>query len=92
MRFGDNCLFGLGVYIYIVIYLIDLNEWNLGKEYVKLIIFGDNVWVGGSLVINLGVMIGNNVVIVSGLVVIKDVFNNVVVGGNLVKIIKRIEN
>lgn len=92
VRFGDNCLLGPGVHIYTATHPIDPNERNSGKEYAKPIIFGDNVWVGGSSVINPGVTIGNNVVIASGSVVTKDVPNNVVVGGNPAKIIKRIEN
>ncbi len=42
--------------------------------------------------INPGVTIGDNVVIASGSVVTKDVPNNVVVGGNPAKIIKKIRN
>jgi len=52
---------------------------------------GDNVWIGGRAVINPGVNIGNNVVIASGSVVTKDVPDNVVVGGNPARILKRIE-
>ncbi|MEH7294176.1 DapH/DapD/GlmU-related protein, partial [Priestia megaterium] len=50
------------------------------------------VWIGGSSVINPGVTIGNNVVIASGSVVTKDVPNNVVMGGNPARIIKKIGN
>ncbi|MEH7342081.1 maltose acetyltransferase domain-containing protein [Priestia megaterium] len=92
VRFGDNCLLGPGVHIYTATHPIDPNERNSGKEYAKPIIFGDNVWIGGSAVINPGVTIGDNVVIASGSVVTKDVPNNVVVGGNPAKIIKKIEN
>ncbi len=92
MRFGDNCLLGPGVHIYTATHPIDPNERNSGKEYAKPIIVGDNVWIGGSSVINPGVSIGDNVVIASGSVVTKDVPNNVVVGGNPAKIIKKIGN
>lgn len=91
VSFGDNCLLGPGVHIYTATHPIDPNERNSGKEYAKPIIFGDNVWIGGSSVINPGVTIGDNVVIVSGSVVTKDVSNNVVVGGNPAKIIKELE-
>ena len=92
VRFGDNCLLGPSVHIYTATHPIDPNERNSGKEYAKPIIFGDNVWIGGSSVINPGVKIGDNVVIASGSVVTKDVPNNVVVGGNPAKIIKKIGN
>ncbi|KRE03547.1 maltose acetyltransferase domain-containing protein [Priestia megaterium] len=91
VSFGDNCLLGPGVHIYTATHPIDPNERNSGKEYAKPIIFGDNVWIGGSSVINPGVTIGDNVVIASGSVVTKDVPNNVVVGGNPAKIIKKLE-
>ncbi|MCU7746674.1 acetyltransferase [Priestia megaterium] len=92
VRFGDNCLLGPGVHIYTATHPIDPNERNSGKEYANPIIFGNNVWIGGSSVINPGVTIGDNVVIASGSVVTKDVPNNVVVGGNPAKIIKENTN
>lgn len=49
---------------------------------------GDNVWIGGSSVINPGITVGNNSVIASGSVVTKSVPENVLVGGNPAKIIK----
>lgn len=63
----------------------------LGKEYGKPVIIGDNVWIGGCSVINLGVTIGNNTVIVSGSVVTKDIPSDVVVGGNRATIIRLID-
>ncbi|SFH56608.1 maltose O-acetyltransferase [Priestia megaterium] len=92
VRFGDNCMLAPGVHVYTATHPLDPTERNSGKEYAKPIIFGDNVWIGGSAVINPGVSIGDNVVIASGSVVTKDVPNNVVVGGNPAKIIKKIEN
>lgn len=92
VRFGDNCMLAPGVHVYTATHPLDPTERNSVKEYAKPIIFGDNVWIGGSAVINPGVSIGDNVVIASGSVVTKDVPNNVVVGGNPAKIIKKIEN
>jgi len=92
VRFGDNCMLAPGVHVYTATHPLDPTERNSGKEYAKPIIFGDNVWIGGSAVINPGVSIGDNVVIASGSVVTKDVPNNIVVGGNPAKIIKKIGN
>ena len=54
------------------------------------ITIGDNVWIGGSAVVYPGVTIGNNVVVAAGTVVVKDIPNNVVVGGNPAKILKEV--
>jgi len=92
VRIGDNCLVGPGVHIYTATHPLHPQERNTGLEYGKPVRIGHNVWIGGRAVINPGVNIGDNVVIASGAVVTKDVPNNVVVGGNPAKIIKRIEN
>jgi maltose O-acetyltransferase len=92
VRFGDNCMLGPGVQIYTATHPLNPNERNSGKEYAKPITFGNNVWIGGSAIINPGVSVGDNVVIASGAVVTKDVPDNVVVGGNPARIIKQIES
>ncbi|MBS4207280.1 sugar O-acetyltransferase [Bacillus sp. FJAT-50079] len=91
VRFGDNCLLAPGVQIYTATHPLNPVERNSGIEYGKPITFGNNVWIGGSAIINPGVTVGDNVVVASGSVVTKDVPDNVVVGGNPAKIIKRIE-
>lgn len=91
VRFGDDCMLAPGVQIYTATHPLNPTERNSGKEYAKPITFGNNVWIGGSAVINPGVMVGDNVVIASGAVVTKDVSDNVVVGGNPAKVIKHIE-
>jgi maltose O-acetyltransferase len=91
VRFGDNCMLAPGVHIYTATHPLHPAERNSGREYAKPITIGNNVWVGGSAVINPGVTIGDNAVIASGAVVTKDVPENVVVGGNPAKVIKQIE-
>ncbi|ADU32239.1 sugar O-acetyltransferase [Evansella cellulosilytica] len=91
VRFGDNCMLAPGVQIYTATHPLQPTERNSGKEYAKPITFGNNVWIGGSAIINPGVTVGDNAVIASGAVVTKDVPNNVVVGGNPAKILKEIE-
>lgn len=63
----------------------------IGVEFVKFIIIGDNCWIGGMVVINFGVIFGNNVVVVFGVVVMKSFGSNLVIGGNFVWIIKMID-
>ncbi|WP_090795297.1 maltose acetyltransferase domain-containing protein [Pelagirhabdus alkalitolerans] len=91
VKIGDNCMLAPGVQIYTATHPLDPTERNSGYEFAKPIEIGDNVWIGGSAVINPGVTIGNDVVIASSAVVTKDVPDAVVVGGNPAKIIKKIE-
>ncbi|NUU61714.1 sugar O-acetyltransferase [Paenibacillus agri] len=91
VRIGDNCMFGPGVHVYTATHPVDPYERIKGPEYAKPVTIGNNVWVGGSAVINPGVKIGHNVVVASGAVVTKDVPDNVVVGGNPARVIKTIE-
>lgn len=91
VRIGDNCMIAPKVGIYTATHPLNPFERISGLELGKPITIGDNVWIGGSAVINPGVKIGNNVVVASGAVVTKDVPDNVVVGGNPAKIIKHIE-
>ena len=87
---GKNCLFGPRVCVYTPCHPIDAGERNSGLEYGKAVTIGDNVWIGGSAVINPGVTIGNNVVIGSGSVVTHDIPDNVVAAGNPCRVIRPI--
>ncbi|ULL16638.1 acetyltransferase [Paenibacillus sp. H1-7] len=91
VRIGENCFIAPGVHIYTATHPLNPFERVSGAEFGKPVTIGNNVWIGGRAVINPGITIGDNVVIASGAVVIKDVPNNVVVGGNPAKVIKNID-
>ena len=90
IEIGDNCFLAPGVHIYTATHPLDAAERTSGVEFAKPVKIGDNVWIGGRSVINPGVTIGNNVVVASGSVVVKDIPDNVLVGGCPAKIIKKI--
>lgn len=87
---GDNVMFAPNVSIYTAGHPVHPDSRNSGYEYGIEITIGDNVWVGGSVVINPGVHIGNNVVIGSGSVVTKDIPDNMIAVGNPCKVIREI--
>ena len=58
----------------------------------KPIILEENVWIGDRAVVGKGVTIGKNSIVAAGAVVVKDVPENVVVGGNPAKIIKELDS
>ena len=87
---GENVFFAPRVCIYTAAHPIDAEVRNTELELGKPVKIGDNVWVGGSTVINPGVTIGNNVVIGSGSVVTKDIPDNVIAVGNPCRVLREI--
>lgn len=87
---GENVLFAPNVSIYTAGHPFHPQSRNSGYEYGLAVTIGDNVWIGGSVVINPDIKIGNNVVIGSGSVVTKDIPDNVVAVGNPCKVIRKI--
>jgi len=79
---GNNVMFGPNVAIYTAGHPIDKDVRNSGLEFGYPVKIGNNVWIGGNVVINPGVTIGNNVIIGAGSVVTKDIEDNVIAFGN----------
>ena len=90
IHIGNNVFFGPRVCIYTAGHPIDADVRNTLLEYGKPVQIGDNVWVGGSTVINPGVTIGSNVVIGSGSVVTGDIPDGVVAAGVPCRVIRNI--
>lgn len=59
-------------------------------EAAKPITIGDNVWLGGGVVVCPGVTIGDNTVVGAGSVVVKDLPANVVAVGNPARIVRKL--
>ncbi len=87
---GNNVQFAPNVALYTAGHPIHPDSRNSGYEYGIGITIGDNVWLGGNVVVNPGIHIGNNVVIGSGSVVTKDIPDNVIAVGNPCKVIREI--
>ena len=78
VKIGDNVLFGPNVSLYTAGHPLHPVSRNSAYEYGISITIGDNVWLGGNVVVTPGVHIGNNVVIGAGSVVTKDIPDNIV--------------
>lgn len=87
---GKNVQIAPNVSIYTAGHPIHPDTRNTGYEYGIPITIGDNVWIGGNVVILPGVTIGDNVVIGAGSVVSKDIADNKIVIGNPCKVVREI--
>lgn len=87
---GDNVLLAPNVAIYTAGHPLDPEKRNEGWEYALPVTIGNNVWVGGNVVILPGVTIGDNVVIGAGSVVAKDIPANSIAMGNPCKVHREI--
>lgn len=90
VKIGDNVMLAPNVSIYTAGHPVHPDSRNSGYEYGIPITIGNNVWIGGSVVINPGVTIGNNAVIGSGSVVTKDIPDNCIAAGNPARVIREI--
>jgi len=79
---GDNVMIAPNVAIYTAGHPVHPVSRNSGYEYGIGITIGNNVWIGGNVVINPGVRIGDNVIIGAGSVVTKDIPDNLIAVGN----------
>ena len=82
VRIGDSFMCGPNVQICTAGHPLHPETRNSGYEYGIDITIGDNVWIGGNVLVCPGVTIGNNVVIGGGSVVTKDIPDNMVAYGN----------
>ncbi len=91
VKFGDNVFIAPNCGFYTAGHPINADMRNEGLEYAKPIEIGNDVWIGGNVVVLPGVKIGNNVVIGAGSIVNKDIPSNSVAVGNPCRVIKEIK-
>lgn len=90
VRIGSRTLFGPNVQIYTATHPVNSKERASGLEFAKSITIGEDVWVGGSVVICPGTSIGDRTVIGAGSVVTKDIPADVFAAGNPCKVIRKL--
>ena len=83
-------MFAPNVSLYTAGHPIHYEIRNQEIEYAFPITIGNNVWIGGNVVINPGITIGDNSVIGAGSIVTKDIPANVIAVGNPCKILRQI--
>lgn len=87
---GDNAVIAPNVSIYTAGHPVHPESRNSGYEWGLPVTIGNNVWIGGNVVILPDVTIGDNVVIGAGSVVTKDIPDNVIAAGNPCRVVRKI--
>ncbi len=87
---GSNVQFGPHVALYTAGHPMHPETRSSGYEWGIPITIGDNVWLGGNVIVNPGITIGNNVIAGAGSVITKDMPDNVFCAGNPARVIREI--
>lgn len=90
IRIGENCQIATNVQLLTPLHPLEPTPRRDGLEKALPITIGNNVWLGGGVIVCPGVSIGDNSVIGAGAVVTKDVPPNVVAVGNPARIVRSI--
>jgi maltose O-acetyltransferase len=90
VKIGDYVFIGPNVGIYTAGHPIHSDLRNQELEFALPIEIGNSVWIGGNVVINPGIKIGDNTVIGSGSVVTNDIPSNALAIGNPCKVLRSI--
>lgn len=90
VTFGDYVFIASNCAFYTAGHPLNVETRNRGLEFAYPIKIGNNVWIGGNVVVLPNVNIGDNTVIGAGSVVTKDIPSNVVAVGNPCKVIRKL--
>ncbi len=88
---GNNVLVAPNVQFYTASHSLDYQSRRRWETFCKPIVVEDDVWIGGSVVINQGVTIGARSVIAANSVVNHDIPSDCLYGGAPAKFIKRLD-
>jgi maltose O-acetyltransferase len=87
---GADCQIGPGVQLLTPTHPVEPGPRRDKLEAALPIVLGDNVWLGGGVIVCPGVTIGDNTVVGAGAVVTKDLPANVVAVGNPARVVREI--
>lgn len=93
IKFGDNVIVGPRCCFYCAghpIYGGVRSQDNDYFEFTLSITVGNDVWIGGNVIVLPGITIGNGSVIGAGSVVTNDIPSNVIVAGNPARVLREI--
>lgn len=98
IRIGDNALIAPNVQIYTAFHPTNAADrfgapkedgsFEFCKTQTAPVVIGNNVWIGGGVIILPGVTIGDNTVIGAGSVVTKDIPGNVIAYGSPCRVVR----
>ena len=88
IRIGDDVQIGPGVQLLTPTHAVEPETRRTGIEGGRAISIGDNVWLGGGVIVCPGVTIGENTVVGAGAVVVKNLPPNVLAVGNPARAIR----
>lgn len=85
---GDDVQFGPNVQLLTATHPVEAEPRRAKWESSRPITIGNNVWLGGGVIVCPGVTIGENTVVGTGAVVVRDLPANVVAVGNPARVIR----
>lgn len=91
IRIGVACQIATCVQLLTAAHPVDPEARRLGWEYAEPITIGDNVWLGGGVIVCPGVTIGDDTVVGAGTVVTRDLPPGVVALGNPARVHRPID-
>ena len=91
VTFGHNVLVAPNCGFYTSGHPLDSQTRNSGLEFAKPITIGNNVWIGGNVIVLSGVTIGDNSVIAAGSIVERDIPSNVIAMGTPCRVHRKLE-
>jgi maltose O-acetyltransferase len=92
VRIGADCQVASNVQLLAATHPVEPEPRREGWEYGEPITIGDNVWLGGGVIVCPGVTIGEDSVVGAGAVVTRDLPPRVVAAGNPARVLRTIDS